>query len=328
MRYVILGGGGSFGINCALYLLDQADTDLVIGIGRSPLRPEPFSLGVEKRAHYAYNVRHLVHELDETLALLDAIEPDVIVNFAAQGEGAVSWQHSWRFFETNCVALSKLTEALMQREYLKRFVQIGTSELYGSVSAPATEDAPIKPSSPYAASKAAFDLHLMAINRTLGFPMNIIRPSNAYCPGQLLHRVIPRAIVCGLTGRKLPLQGGGRAEKSYIHAEDLARAIHLVATKAPLGAVYNAGPREPISIRALVETIAEQIGIAFEDLCEITDDRPGQDARYWLDSSAIKNAVGWEPEIGLVDGVHDMIRWAHNHIETLRTWPQTYELRP
>src|SRR6266511_2959827 len=162
------------------------------------------------------------------------------------------------------MGLSRLTEELMARDYLERFIQIGTSELYGSMDVPAKETTPIQPTSPYAASKAAFDMHLMAIHKVLKFPMNIIRPSNAYCPGQLLHRVIPKAVVCGLTRRKLPLHGGGRAEKSYIHARDLARAIHLVAQRAPLGSVYNCGPLKPISIRALVETVARVMGIPLE----------------------------------------------------------------
>src|ERR1051325_7487971 len=121
---------------------------------------------------------------------------------------------------------------------------MGPSDLYGSVATASNEVTPIKPTSPYAASKAAFDLYLISVANVLKFRMNIIRPSNAYCPGQRLHRVIPRAVVCGLTGQKLPLQGGGRAEKSYIHARDLGRAIHLVAEKAPLGTIYNAGPAE------------------------------------------------------------------------------------
>ena len=150
------------------------------------------------------------------------------------------------------MALARLAEALMSRDYLERFIHIGTSELYGSVDRPVSEDAPLQPTSPYAASKAAFDMHLIAIHRVLKFPMNILRPSNAYGPGQLLHRVIPKAVVCGLTGQKLPLHGGGRAEKSYIHARDLARAIHLVARAAPLGTVYNAGPPEAVKAKLLV----------------------------------------------------------------------------
>jgi dTDP-glucose 4,6-dehydratase len=220
-----------------------------------------------------------------------------------------------------------MSEELMSRTYLERFIQIGTSELYGSVQHAAKEDDPIRPTSPYAASKAAFDLYLMSVANVLKFPMNIIRPSNAYAPGQQLHRVIPRAVLCGLTGQKLPLQGGGRAEKSYIHARDLARAIHLVSEQAPLGRVYNAGPEQPISIRHLVEKTAEALAIPFDQLCEVTPDRLGQDSRYWLDSSAIKRDVGWEPQIRLEDGLQEMVAWGHQYIDQLRDVSTEYVLR-
>jgi dTDP-glucose 4,6-dehydratase len=325
--YAILGAGGSFGIHTAFYLLDHAAPKKVIGVGRNPLRPEPFSLNIEKRKNFQYHAYHITYELDSVLELLDREKPQVIVNYAAQGEGAVSWKKSWRFFETNSMALAKLSEELMKRDYLERFIQIGTSELYGSVDFAAKEDTPIQPTSPYAASKAAFDMYLISVHRINKFPMNIIRPSNAYCPGQLLHRVIPKTVICGLTGRKLPLQGGGKAEKSYIHARDLARAIHLVSEKAPLGTVYNAGPKDPTSIRRVVELTAQALGIPFAQLAEVTEDRPGQDSRYWLDSSAIRRDVGWEPQISWEVGLKEMVDWGRKYLDQLRDWPTDYVLR-
>jgi dTDP-glucose 4,6-dehydratase len=325
--YAILGAGGSFGIHTAFYLLEHADPKKVIGVGRNPLRPEPFSLNIDKQKGYSYHAFHVTYELDMLMEMLDRERPQVIINYAAQGEGAASWKKSWRFYETNAMGLARLTEELTARDYLERFIQIGTSELYGSVDFPASENTPLQPTSPYAASKAAFDMHLMAIHRVLKFPMNIIRPSNAYCPGQLLHRVIPKAVVCGLTGRKLPLHGGGRAEKSYIHARDLARAIHLVAEQAPLGVVYNAGPAEPTAIRTVVELTAQALGMPFEQLCEVTGDRLGQDDRYWLDSSAIKRDVGWEPQIGWEEGLGEMVTWGRTYLDQLRDWPTEYVLR-
>lgn len=327
-RYAVLGGGGSFGIHTSKYLLDQPGVERVIGVGRNAAKPEPFTLNVgHGDRRYSYHAYHVTHELDLLLELLDREKPEVIVNYAAQGEGAVSWKHSWRFFETNSMALARLTEELASRSYMKRFIQIGTSELYGSVDFAATETTPLQPSSPYSASKAAFDMHLLSVHKVLKFPMNIIRPSNAYCPGQLLHRVIPKAVVCGLTGRRLPLHGGGRAEKSYIHARDLARAIHLVAEGAPLGTVYNAGPPLPIAIRAVVNTVAQVMQMPFEQLCEVTGDRLGQDSRYWLDSSAIKKDVGWEPQIGLEEGIEEMVAWGRKYLDQLREWPTDYVLR-
>ncbi|HEU0072175.1 MAG TPA: GDP-mannose 4,6-dehydratase [Alphaproteobacteria bacterium] len=325
--YAILGGGGSFGIHAAMYLLDHAAPKKVIGIGRNPLRPGPFSLDIDKREGYVYHARHITYELDLLLELLDKEKPDVIVNFAAQGEGAVSWKHSWRFFETNSMALARLTEELMKRDWLERFIQIGTSEMYGSVSHATKEDEPIKPTSPYAASKVAYDMYLMSVHQFLKFPMNILRPSNCYCPGQLLHRVIPKTIWCGLTGNKLPLHGGGKAEKSYMHARDLGRAIHLVAEKAPFGKTYNCGPLMPTSIREVVERTAAAMGKKFEEICEMSPDRLGQDSRYWLDSSAIKADLGWEAQIGWDEGLAEMVAWGEKYADEIRSWPTDYVLR-
>lgn len=325
--YCILGGGGSFGIHAAMYLLDNADTKKVIGVGRNPLRSSPFSLDIDKRDGYEYHACHITYEMDLLLELLDREKPEIIVNFAAQGEGAVSWKHSWRFFETNSMALAKLTEELMKRDWLERFIQIGTSEMYGSVDHATKEDEPIKPSSPYAASKVAFDMYLESVAKFLDFPMNVIRPSNAYCPGQLLHRVIPKAVWCGLTGNVLPLHGGGRAEKSYLHARDLGRAIHMVAEKAPLGVIYNAGPKEPTSIREVVERTAAALEIPFEQLCEVTGDRLGQDSRYWLDSTRIKEQIGWEPQIGWDEGLAEMVEWGRTYYDEIKDMPTDYVLR-
>src|SRR6266699_1576670 len=115
MKWCILGGGGSFGINTALYLLRNTDIEKIIGVGRNPLRLGAFSLGIENERRFEYHARHVTYELDLLLEMLDREKPEVIVNFAAQGEGAVSWRHSWRFFETNCVGLSHLVEELQRR---------------------------------------------------------------------------------------------------------------------------------------------------------------------------------------------------------------------
>ena len=104
--------------------------------------------------------------------------------------------------------------------------------------------------------------------------MNIIRPSNAYGPGQYLYRILPKAVLCGLTGQKFPLHGSGVVRKSYIHARDLARAIYLICENAPFGKIYNAGAKEPTSMRRLIELVAEGLEISFDELAEVTPGRP------------------------------------------------------
>ena len=141
------------------------------------------------------------------------------------------------------------------------------------------------------------------------------------------HRVIPKAIICGLTGEKLPLQGGGKSEKSYIHARDLGKAIYLVSKKAPLGEVYNAGPENPTSIKDVVKFCAEALNMRFEDLCELAPDRLGQDSRYWLDSTKIYKDVGWKAEIDWNIGLKEMVDWGIKYKEQLIKWPKDYTLR-
>jgi len=324
--FILLGGGGVFAVHLAKYLLEKTDAGKVICVGRNPPAAAPFTLDVGKGdPRYRYEQIHIVFEQDRLMELFDREKPHYIVNFAALAY-ATSWEKSYRYYDTNVVALAKMCEELMKRDYLERFLQIGSSELYGSVDHPVTEDYPLKPTSPYAVSKMAGDLHLETLWAVRKFPMNIIRPSNSYGPGQLLYRILPRAVYCALNGLKLPLEGGGLVKKSYIHAQDMAHAIWLICDRAPLGRLYNAGSAEPCTIRHLIELVAEEAGIAFEQLVETTPGRIGEDAQYWLDSTRIRQDLGWEPKIGLREGVRDMLDWGRRYKDQLPE-PAAFVLR-
>ena len=326
--YAIIGGNGVFGIHTALYLLANAEPKKVICIGRNPEKPEPFTLNLGKGDdRYSYHQIHMVFEHDRMMELLDAEKPDIIINYAAIAEPALSFKHSARYYDSNVMAVARLCEDLMARDYLERFIQIGTSELYGSTDKASREDDPLNPTTPYAVSKAAADMHLVSLFNVLKFPMNIVRPSNCYAPGQLLYRIIPKTVVFGLTGRKLPLQGGGKARKSYLHARDLAHALHLVIEKAPLGTTYNVGPPEPTSIRDLVIKTARAMDKTLEDVAEEAPDRLGQDSQYWLDSSAIARDTGWEMKIGLDEGLAEMVKWGRTYIDFLKDYTADYDWR-
>jgi len=317
-KYVIIGGDGVFGVHNAIYLLKNTDASKVICVGRNPRKHAAYNLDAGKDdPRFSYHQIHMVFEQDRLFELFDREKPEIVINYAALAH-ATSWSKSWRYYDTNVTALAKMAEELAKRDYLERFIQIGTSELYGSCDFPAKEDTVLQPTSPYAVSKMAGDLHLLTFVKVVKFPMNIIRPSNCYGPGQQLHRILPRAVLCGLTGQKLPLHGGGTARKSFMHAQDLAKAVHLIAEKAPLGKVYNAGPENSISMRGLVEKVALVMGIPFEDICEMAPARAGEDANYWLDSSAIINDLGWKPEISLEEGLEDMVAWGRQYLEFLK----------
>ena len=323
MRICVLGAGSTFAVNLAQHLVKRGET--VLGISRSPMRGHAFTLGLEDEPLFRYEQAHLVTEMARVLNALDTFQPDCIINFAALCEVGHSWYHALDYYETNLMSLVRLTDELGKRSWFKRFVQIGSSEVYGSVTAPVDESYPVTPSSPYAASKAAFDFHLRAIAKHQAFPAVIVMPSNGYCEGQTLNRIIPKTIIAALTGQKFQLQGGGVAKKSYLHGDDISRAIMLIAAEGKLGEVYNCGPESSISIRDLVSNVAEAMGKKLADVAEIAPERTGQDSQYLLDSTKIK-ALGWRKEIPLHEGVDRMITWVVNHPELL-TMDQTYSHR-
>jgi dTDP-glucose 4,6-dehydratase len=324
MRVAVLGGGSAFAMNLSKHLIGRGDD--VLSISRSPIRGPAFTLGLEKTDQFHYEQAHLVTELPRILALLDSYKPEVLINFAALCEVGLSWNHALDYYETNLMSLVRLTNELSLRTWFQKFTQIGSSEVYGSVERPADENYPVKPSSPYAASKAAFDFHLRAICRHQGFPGVIVMPSNGYCEGQTLNRIIPKTIICSMTGQKLKLQGGGTARKSYLHADDISRAILLVNDKGTRGEVYNVGPAASMSIAELVCTIGEMLGKTLEELADVAPERTGQDSQYLLDSRKIMS-LGWRQQIPLEHGLRRMIDWIWKHPDLLKM-DSGYEHRP
>ena len=313
MRIGILGGGSCFALNLAKHLSECSIDHF--GIGRSPRKP-PAMWPVEH--HYRYYQGHVVDQLPTVMAILDTERPDVIVNIAAQGEGAASFgANAPDFFRTNAFGLSRLVLELQKRDYLARFIQIGSSEVYGSPDHAALESDLLEPTSPYSISKAAFDQYLQSMWRTQKFPMNIIRPSNCYTPGQQLHRIIPKAIICALKGEKLPLHGGGMAQKSYLHATDLSHAILQIAEAGRMGQIYNVGPDAPVTIRSVVELVAKACDVDFSALVDEAPDRMGQDARYYLNCDKMKD-MGWKQTISLEAGIEDMVDWVLAFPELLK----------
>lgn len=327
MRFCILGGGGSFAQHLARYLLLQPKTEQILAIGRSQPKPPCFRFkDVDDDMRFVYVPLHITYDHIAVMRLLDFTKPEVIINFAAQGEGATSFTESWRYFETNCVGLAKLVEQVQSRDWLEQFIHIGSSEVYGSTINPADEWAPLKPTSPYAISKAAFDQYLLALTRKNDFPATIVRPSNCYGELQQLHRFIPKAFLFGMTGRKVPLHGGGKAEKSYLHSEDLARAIHLMITARAFG-VWNVGPPDPTPMVGVARMIAAALDMPVEQLCDIAPDRDHQDARYWLASNKIRG-IGWEPQVKWSDGLVRVRDWVKDNLEELQMQPIDFVMRP
>ena len=311
MKVCILGAGGCFGQNLAIYLKPFGYE--LMGIGRSEKKPEPYSLGFE----WDYKPYHLVSEFEAAWHEIELFNPEVIINFAAHaGLVPQSWIYPELFYATNLLMPVKIAQRLFCR-----YIHISSSEVYGSTVTPVDEDAPIRCSSPYAVSKAAADQHLMTLKDEL---ITIIRPSNCYCPGQSLHRLIPRAIHAAITGKKMQLQGN--PSKSYMHAEDLSAAIEILLRK-PQPGIFNVGSDVPSSIHKIVEEVASQFGKTTKDLADLTEGRANEDACFWINSNRIR-AIGWTPVVDLRSGISQMVAWGRQYAPEISNMSVDYEMRP
>ena len=278
------------------------------------------------KENFHFQTIDLNTQLSELLALIDRVQPSVVVNFAAQGMVAESWLNPTHWYKTNVVSQVALHDELRQRSFLKKYVHVTTPEVYGS-----TDDGWIRenvnfaPSTPYAVSRAACDLHLLSFNKAYGFPVVFTRAANVYGPGQQLYRIIPRAMLSARTGKPMQLHGGGYSERCFIHIKDAMQATLQLALEAEPGTTWHLSTRDPISIRSLVERICELCGASFSNVVEDTGERLGKDQSYLLDSASIRENFGWRDNVSLEDGLSDTLAWVDSHLGHLQTLPWSYQ---
>jgi dTDP-glucose 4,6-dehydratase len=328
-KILVLGANSFSGQDFVNLLLDDAANE-VIGVSRSPERSPAFLRYRRRRdlPAFRYYQLDLNQRIRELLTLLDDERPAWVVNFAAQSEVAPSWEHPQQWFQTNCVALAELVNHLRRQDYLDRYLHVSSPEVYGTCEGTVTEDAPLRPSTPYAASKAAADLLLSTYRRQFAFPLLTVRATNVYGPGQQLHKIIPRAIIAMKQGRKIPLHGGGRAVKSYIHVRDVSRGELAILEHGRLGEMYHLSPDQGAAVRDVVRMLAEMLGKRFEDVTETVEDRPGQDAAYVISSRRARDELSWRPEIDLREGLAETVRWVEEYWGEIENSPLEYQHRP
>ncbi len=325
-RTIVVLGANSFSGQDFVDLLLDDPKNQVIGISRSAERSDLF-LKYRLRSHsvnYRYFQLDLNQDGDRLLGLLDAERPEFVVNFAAQSEVAPSWEHPEHWFQTNTVALARIVNHLARQDYLQRYLHISSPEVYGTCVGRIDESSPMNPSTPYAASKAAADMLLRVYHQQFGFPLVTVRATNVYGARQQLFKIIPRSAIYMRQGKVIPLHGGGVAVKSYIHIRDVSRGELAIMEQGELGRIYHLSPAEGIAVRTVVNTIAEKLGKSFDDVCEMVDERPGQDAAYVIDSTAAREAFGWTPQVSLDAGLDEVLRWVDTYWGAIEKLPLAY----
>jgi len=329
-KIAILGSTSFSGASFARHCLEQGLD--VLGASRSDEPAGCFLpyrwLPVSQRERFRYLRADLNHDLDALMTALDAFQPAWVVNFAAQGMVAQSWLYPEHWYRTNVLANVLFHDRLRKCPWLEKYVHVGTPEVYGSTSGPIDESAPFNPSTPYAASRAACDLHLRTFFNQYRFPVTWTRAANVYGPGQQLYRIVPRTILSIKLGQKLQLHGGGHSVRSFIHIDDVSVATLAIAQRAAAGECYHLSTPHFVSIRQLVEMVCREMGADFSSVAEVTADRPGKDAAYQLDSRKALRDLHWRHTVSLEKGVRDTIAWVDAHIDEIRQQPFDYRHKP
>lgn len=328
-RRVLVIGSNSFSGSDFIDLLLENPGNEVAGISRSREKG-PLFLPYKKRpgARFAFHRMDLNRDTERIVALADSFKPEYIVNFAAQSEVAPSWDHPEHWFETNVVALSRLLNAIKGRAYLRRYVHISSPEVYGSCMGTVTESAPVNPSTPYAASKAAADLFLATLVKNFKFPLVTIRSTNVYGAHQQLFKIIPRTAIYLKLGKPIQLHGGGTAVKSYIHIRDISRGELTAMEKGRDGSMYHLSPDQGVAVREVVRSICGLMKRDFAASTTAVGERLGQDAAYVIDSTRARTELGWKPAIGIEEGLAGVVRWVEENWEEIRREPHEYVHQP
>ena len=318
MKILVTGGAGFIGSNFIRHIISGYPGYTVINIDKLTYAGNLENLkGMEDRPNYQF-IRGDICDSQ----FLDHLDFDAIINFAAESHVDRSIIDSSPFLQTNVIGTQNLLEAAKRRNC--RMLQISTDEVYGSMEKGLfTEESPISPNSPYAASKASADLLVRAYHETFGMDVLITRCSNNYGPYQFPEKLIPLVISHAISGKPVPVYGDGKNVRDWIYVLDHCMAIDAVFHRGRSGEIYNAGGKNEWQnidiVRRLLALLAEKTGRdagSLMGLITFVKDRPGHDRRYAIDPSKIERELGWRPVTNFEEGLADTVDWYLSH----RSW--------
>jgi len=234
---------------------------------------------------------------------------DALVNFAAESHVDRSLLDSGPFIQTNVIGTQVLLDA-SRRAGIRRFVQVSTDEVYGSLGPTGkfTESTPLAPNSPYSASKAAADLLVRAYQHSFDFPAIITRCSNNYGPYQFPEKLLPLFITNLMSDQAVPVYGSGQNVRDWIHVSDHCRGIAAALEKGRPGEIYNFGGMTEKTNLEITHLLLDLLGRP-KSLIRFVADRPGHDLRYAIDCSKARSELGWHPQVNFEDGLQATIDW-------------------
>lgn len=316
---LVTGAAGFIGSNFAEYMVKKhPDYKIVV------LDKLTYAGNMDNLKNVINDIKFIkgdICDFDLVLKIFKEENIDSVVHFAAESHVDNSIKEPFVFTHTNVIGTHTLLEAARQswgEGSPNKFVHISTDEVFGALKDTGyfTEESPIKPSSPYSASKASSDLIAFAYHETFKMNVSVTNCSNNYGPYQHNEKLIPHMIKLALEDKKLPVYGQGLNVRDWLYVEDHCEAIDLVLHNGKAGERYNIGGHNEKRNIDIVKLILKQLGKS-EDLISFVEDRKGHDFRYAIDPTKISNELGWLPKTKFEDGIVKTINWYLEHKEYL-----------
>lgn len=311
MKVLVTGAAGFIGSNLVHYLVrERPDWKIT-------------ALDLLTYAGNLENINSLIDAKKISFVRLDIVDEseipplfakekfDMVFHLAAESHVDRSIHSATAFMRTNVLGTQNLLNAA-RAEGVKRFVHISTDEVYGALGPTGrfVETTPLDPTSPYSASKAGSDLAVLAFHKTHGMPVVVTRCTNNYGPYHFPEKFIPLFITNAMEDKKLPLYGDGMQIRSWLHVQDHCEALLMVGERGRAGEVYNIGGMAEWEKpnREVAETIVSILGKS-KELIQYVTDRPAHDRRYAVDTTKIKNELGWQPRTPFAEGLRNTVDW-------------------
>lgn len=318
MKLLVTGGLGFIGSNFILKVLQKYPNYKIINIDDELFGSNRQNLqDVENSKNYRFVKGNITdfHLMEKLIS-----DCDQIINFAAESHVDRSIANARPFFDSNILGVFTILEILKNQK--KRLVQISTDEVFGDLkSGSAVEDSKLNPSSPYSSSKASAELLVNSYVITYGVNAIITRCTNNYGPRQFIEKLIPKTIILADQNKKIPIYNKGKGIRDWIHVDDHCDAILKIIHSGIDGEQYNISAKNELDVSNIVKKVLSIMGKS-EDAFEFAEDRPGHDDRYSMDSTKIRNTLGWKPKIKFEQGLVDTVNWYLNN----RKWWSDFDL--
>ena len=319
MKALITGGLGFIGSNFILQLLEKNQNIQITNVDGEFYGSNSQNLvKIKNNLQYKY-VKGNINDIKLMKNLIK--NNDVIINFAAESFVDRSISNAIPFLESNVNGVFTILELIKKNR--KRFVHISTDEVYGSLKkGSAVEGTRFNPSSPYSATKAAAELLINSYAKTYDSDCLITRCTNNYGPRQFAEKLIPKTIMLAYYEKEIPIYGTGKNIRDWLYVEDHCLAIEKILYHGKKGESYNISGNNEIGNLTIVNKILSLMGKS-TDLIEYVEDRPGHDFRYSMDSSLIRNEIGWKPKVEFEKGLEKTIQW---YLDNKEWWQEYFNI--